>query len=52
LPWGRGVFSEIITLSDDGETFSSVIEYEAFDKNGNPVDGGGIAIGKGVKLKF
>lgn len=52
LPWGRGVFSEVITLSDDGEAFSSVIKYEVFDKNGNSVDGSGIGTGKGIKLKF
>lgn len=48
----RAVLSEIITLSDDGETFSSVIKYEALDKNNNPVDEGEIGIGKGIKLKF
>ncbi|MBL1210932.1 hypothetical protein [Geminocystis sp. GBBB08] len=52
LPSTRGVLSEIITLADDNETFNSTIKYEAFDQNGNIVEGGGIATGKGIKLKF
>lgn len=52
LPAGRGVFFEAITLSADGNTFTSKIRYEAFDTAGGPVAGGGEAEGQGVKLTF
>lgn len=52
LPVGRGIFSETITLSDDGETFTSTIRYEAFDRAGKPIEGGGDGNGRGVRLKF
>jgi len=52
LAAGRGIFSETITLSDDGETFESAIRYEAFDREGAPVAGGGRGAGRGVRLRF
>ncbi|BAQ64183.1 hypothetical protein [Geminocystis sp. NIES-3709] len=52
LPSTRGVFSEIITLSENGNYFDSIIEYKTFDLKGNPIEGGGKAIGKGIKLTF
>jgi len=52
LPAGRGVFLETITLSDDGEAFTSTIRYDAFDQAGKPIEGGGTATGQGVRLKF
>jgi hypothetical protein len=51
-PAGRGVFVERITLSEDGRTFSSKIRYDQYDTAGRPAEGGGEAIGKGVKLAF
>ena len=52
LAAGRGIFSETITVADDGETFSSIVRYEAFDGAGAPVDGGGQGEGRGVRLRF
>lgn len=49
----RGVLTENITINGDGTSFTSTITYEAFDRDDNLVaDGGGIATGRGVKLKF
>ena len=52
LAAGRGIFSETITVSDDGESFASAIRYEAFDRAGDPVGGGGAGTGQGVRLRF
>lgn len=52
LPSGRGIFTERITLSPDGKTFSSTITYEAFDTHGQPVEGGGTASGKAMRIGF
>jgi hypothetical protein len=46
------VFSETITVAADGETFTSTIRYEAFDEADKPVEGGGDATGRGVRLRF
>jgi hypothetical protein len=49
---GRGVFTEAITVAAGGDTFTSAILHEAFDVDGNPVEGGGKATGRGVRLRF
>lgn len=49
---GRGVFLERITLSQDGNSFTSKIRYDQFDTAGKPAEGGGEATGQGVKLTF
>ena len=49
---GRGVFTEAITIVAGGDTFTSTILYEAFDAAGHPVEGGGKATGRGVRLRF
>ena len=49
---GRGVFTEAITVAAGGDTFTSTILYEAFDAAGSPVEGGGKATGRGVRLRF
>jgi hypothetical protein len=51
-PAGRGVFVEHITLSDDGNSYTSKIKYDQFDTAGQPAEGGGEADGKGVRLQF
>ena len=51
-PAGRGVFFEAITIADDGESFASQIRYEALDRAGDPVEGGGEGVGRGVRLRF
>jgi hypothetical protein len=50
LPAGRGVFTESIRLADDGGTFTSTLRYEPFDANGRPIDGGGTARGRAVRI--
>ena len=52
LPSGRGVFTERITLALDGQSFTSTIKYEAFDTRGQPVEGGGDATGRAVRIAF
>ena len=49
---GRGVFTEVITIAAGGDTFTSTILYEAFDAAGSPVEGGGTATSRGVRLRF
>lgn len=51
-PAGRGVLTETLTLSADGNSFSSRLHFQALDAAGNPADGGGEAVGHGVRLKF
>lgn len=51
-PAGFGVFIERINLSDDGKTFTSTIDYSAFDAQGKPVEGGGKATGTGRRIQF
>ncbi len=52
LPAGHGVLSETITLSGDGKSYTSTINYTAFDKNGKPTDGGGEGSGTGNRIVF
>ena len=49
---GRGVFMETITVAAAGATYASTIRYELFDESGEPVAGGGVASGQGVRLRF
>ena len=51
-PAGRGLFSEAITVADDGETYASQISYERFNRAGDPVEGGGEGVSRGVRLRF
>lgn len=51
-PSGRGVLVERITLSPDGESFTSTMRYEAFDLQGQPSDDTGGSVGRGVRLAF
>ncbi|MGH8224164.1 MAG: hypothetical protein ACREQZ_14440 [Woeseiaceae bacterium] len=51
-PSGRGAFVERITVSTDGQTFSSTIKYDAFDRKGEPIEGGGEATGNAVRIQF
>ena len=52
LPSGRGIFTERITLAADGKTFTSSITYQALDTHGQPIEGGGTATGRGVRIGF
>ncbi len=51
-PGGRGVLTQIITLSEDGNSFDSTIKYEVFDQSGKPADAASAANGQGIRLKF
>lgn len=51
VPSGRGVLTERIKLSDDGQSFTSTIRYEAFDATGKPAEGGGPAKGSGARIR-
>jgi len=50
LPAGRGSFTEAITLTDDGRSFTSTLRYEPFDAQGRPADGGGTAKGRAIRV--
>ena len=52
LPSGRGIFTERIKLSPDGQSFESIIRYHALDERGEPVEGGGNAKGKATRIGF
>lgn len=52
LPSGRGIFTERITLSADGQALTSTIRYEALGLSGEPVEGGGDARGSAVRIRF
>jgi len=52
LPSGRGVLSENIKVSDDGNSFQSTITYTPYDPAGNRVDGGGSGEGVGARMSF
>ena len=52
LPAGRGVLFETITLANDGNSFTSRVRYESFDRAGKPTADGGTAEGKGIRLLF
>jgi hypothetical protein len=51
MPSGRGVLTERIKLSDDGDAFSSTITYEALDQGGKAVEGGGTGQSRGVRMR-
>ena len=50
VPSGRGVLTEQIRLSNDGNSFTSTIRYDAYDKAGKPAEGGGTATGRGTRM--
>jgi hypothetical protein len=50
LPAGRGELTEVITLADDGRSYSSTISYAAFDQSGAPIDGGGEGTGAATRM--
>ena len=52
LPAGRGVFTEKIKLSDDGQMFTSEMQFEPFDRSGNAIEGGGTATVTGQRIRF
>ena len=51
-PAGHGVITETITLSADGQTYSSAIKMEMFDNAGAPTTGGGEGTASGMRIVF
>lgn len=52
LPSGRGVFTERIKVAADGDHFESTITYEAFNPQGQPIEGGGSATSRGTRIRW
>ena len=52
LPSGRGVFTERIKVAADGDHFESTITYEAFNPQGQPIEGGGTATSRGTRIRW
>jgi len=52
MPSGRGILTERIKLAEDGASYTSTITYEALDREGKPVAGGGSAQGRGARMRF
>jgi hypothetical protein len=52
MPSGRGVLTERIRLSDDGNAFRSTIRYEALDPSEKPAPGGGSGEGRGERIRL
>ncbi|MEO7157099.1 MAG: hypothetical protein ABI039_06035 [Vicinamibacterales bacterium] len=51
-PAGHGVLTEVITLSDDGQTYTSTIKLTSFDQAGAPIAGAGEGTGAGTRIVF
>jgi hypothetical protein len=49
-PAGHGVLTETITLSDDGQSYTSMIKLTTFDKAGKPIAGDGEGTGTGRRI--
>ncbi|MBI1742821.1 hypothetical protein HYR54_07100 [Candidatus Acetothermia bacterium] len=52
LPGGHGELVEKSTLSEDGKSFKSVIEYGAFDQTGKPTESRGEAETEATRMDF
>ena len=51
-PDGSGVFTEEITLSADGNSYTAKVSYVAFDVHGQPAAGGGEGSATGTRITF
>jgi hypothetical protein len=52
LPDGYGSIHQTITMSADGNSFTSKITVELFDKAGKPIAGGGSGTAVGERIRF
>lgn len=52
MPDGHGNIRQTITLSADGNSFTSKITVELFDKAGKPITGGGAGTAVGERIRF
>jgi hypothetical protein len=51
-PAGHGVLTETITLSDDGQSYTSTIRLATYDTAGTPLPGVGEGTGSGTRITF
>ncbi|OGU77092.1 MAG: hypothetical protein A2V93_01600 [Ignavibacteria bacterium RBG_16_34_14] len=51
-PAGYGILRETITLSQDGQSFRSIIKYDAFDLAGNQIESGSEAETEAKRMSF
>ncbi len=51
-PGGRGVLTQHITLSADGNAFTGTLRLETFDSAGKPTDPPSAAAVKGARIRF
>lgn len=51
-PAGHGVLTETITLSADGQAYTSTIKLATYDRTGAPIAGGGEGTGAGTRIVF
>ena len=52
LPAGYGVLTEKITLSDDGKSYKSTINYDSFDQTGKQLSSGDEANAEAKRMEF
>ena len=52
MPTGHGLLTETITLSPDGNSYDSPLEWEAFDLAGKPATGGGDGTVHATRITF
>jgi len=51
-PDGSGVFTEEITVSADGNSYTAKVTYVAYDVNGKVAEGGGEGSATGTRIRF
>jgi hypothetical protein len=51
-PGGRGILTQAITVSVDGDSFDSKISYEVFDQAGKPTEKESVASANGTRITF
>jgi hypothetical protein len=51
-PAGHGVLTEHISLSDDGQSFTSELVLVLYDQDGRQIEGGGTASGRASRMRF
>ena len=51
-PAGHGVLTETLSLSEDGQTYTSTIRLATFDRTGTAIPGDGEGTGSGTRIVF
>lgn len=52
MPDGYGIITQTVTLSDDGNSFTSRIAVKMFDNAGKPIAGGSSGTANGARIRF